>query len=82
MERMPDGFIKLIVRRDNDEIVGGAIVGNMASELIHTLTLAIQKKLTLRDLSEIIYPHPTYSEAIGEVAHLGLGKPIHIKSHT
>ena len=83
LERTPEGFIKLIVEGSTKRIIGGVIVGNMASELIHVLALAIQKRLTLKDLSEVIYAHPTYSEMIGEVAHLGLGKPIHIKGqHT
>jgi len=81
LERTPEGFIKLIIEGSTKRIIGGVIVGNMASELIHVLALAIQRGLTLKDLSEVIYAHPTYSEMIGEVAHLGLGKPIHIKGH-
>ncbi len=78
LERTPDGFIKLIVEEGSGKLLGATIVGDGASELIHFLAAAMTFKLSVKELSEVIYPHPTVSECIGEVAHLALGEPIHV----
>ena len=60
-----DGFIKLITK--NGLIYGAHIVSKEASSLIHTLLLAIQKQITIRELKEICFAHPTYSEGFFEL---------------
>lgn len=71
-----DGFVKLIAARGR--LVGAAVVGPEASELIAELTFAIEVGATLEDLSLTIHAHPTLSEAIREAAEHGLGQAIHI----
>lgn len=71
-----DGFVKLIAARGR--LVGAAVVGPEASELIAELTFAIEVGATLEDLSLTIHSHPTLSEAIREAAEHGLGHAIHI----
>ena len=66
------GYIKLIESADTNELIGAAIIGADASNLISTLTLAIQNKLTSGQIRETIFPHPTTSEVIHEGA-MGLG---------
>ncbi len=78
LERTPDGFIKLIIDEGSKKLLGATIVGDGASEIIHSIAAAIMLGLTVRELSEVIYPHPTVSECLGEVAHLALGEPIHV----
>lgn len=73
-----EGFAKVLVA-DDGRVLGAQIVGNEASELIHVFCLAIAKKMSIKDIAEVIYSHPTYSEIIGEVANLALGRPMHIK---
>lgn len=64
-----DGFIKVICE---DNIIKGAhIVAKEASSLIHTLALAIKEKITIDNLKEFVFAHPTYAEGIHE-AILGL----------
>jgi len=58
------GFIKTIVSNKNGVIVGATIIGVEATEIIHELTLAVEKKLTITELREIIHAHPTVSEII------------------
>lgn len=71
-----DGFVKLVY--DNDKrIIGAHAFGPESDMIISTLTIAIEKKLTLDEIGEIVYPHPSMSEAIREVALIGSGKPIH-----
>ncbi|MFZ5893543.1 MAG: dihydrolipoyl dehydrogenase [Myxococcota bacterium] len=71
-----DGFVKLIAERGR--LVGAAVVGAEASELIAELTLAIEVGATLEDLSLTIHTHPTLSEAVREAADQGLGRAVHI----
>jgi pyruvate/2-oxoglutarate dehydrogenase complex dihydrolipoamide dehydrogenase (E3) component len=69
------GFVKLVTGRDN-VLLGATVVASRAGELLGELTLAIQKKLSLKDLAGIIHAYPTYSTAIQQlsaeasVAHL------------
>lgn len=57
-----DGFVKLLVSEETQEIVGGAVIGPHASELIHEIVVAIRFRATARDLLEVPHYHPTLSE--------------------
>jgi dihydrolipoamide dehydrogenase len=46
------------------------------------MTLAIEMGATLTDLDEIIYSHPSLSEALQEGAESALGRAIHILAKT
>lgn len=72
-----DGFVKVITTPDKKEILGVTICGKNASDLISQYTLAMESKLSLEDISLIIYPHPTYSELIMESAENVAGYAIH-----
>ncbi len=61
-----EGFIKIIVRQDNEEIVGGCIIGPKATELIAILTMAVSAHLTAKQVRAIIFAHPTLSESLRE----------------
>jgi pyruvate/2-oxoglutarate dehydrogenase complex dihydrolipoamide dehydrogenase (E3) component len=56
------GFVKLLAGQDSDEIVGAAVVGPRASELIHELVVAMRFRATAGQLSAIPHYHPTLSE--------------------
>lgn len=71
-----DGFVKLIAIAGR--LVGAAVVGPEASELIAELTFALEVGATLEDLSLTVHTHPTLSEAVREAAEHGLGRAIHI----
>ncbi|MEM1622877.1 MAG: dihydrolipoyl dehydrogenase [Sulfolobales archaeon] len=78
LAKSSEGFVKVLVG-DSGKILGAQIVGNEASELIHVFCLAVAKNLSIKDVADVIYAHPTYSEVIGEVANLALGRPMHIR---
>lgn len=64
------GFIKIQYHTESLEILGASIIGNDATELIHEFLVAINGKLTLNDLSKMIFAHPTLSESVLEaVSH-------------
>jgi dihydrolipoamide dehydrogenase len=67
-----EGFTKLLFDAENHRIVGGAIVGTHAGDLIGEIALAIEMGADEVDIGKTIHPHPTLGESIGmaaEVAH-------------
>lgn len=57
-----DGFVKLIVADQGREILGGAVVGPHASELIHEIVVAMRFRATAKQLADTPHYHPTLSE--------------------
>ncbi len=73
-----DGQTKLILEKETGIILGVGIVGVGAGELISEGILAVDQKMTGKDLAERIHPHPTLSETIMEAAEVHEGFPTHI----
>jgi dihydrolipoamide dehydrogenase len=73
-----DGFMKLVVRKDDGVIIGAQIVGPNASDMIAELGLAIEAGMTAEDIAMTIHAHPTLGEIAMEAAEVALGSPIHI----
>jgi dihydrolipoamide dehydrogenase len=60
------GFVKTISRADTKELVGMHIMGHGAAELIAQGAILIANKCTAADVENIVFAHPTMSEAIME----------------
>ena len=58
------GFIKIIVCSKTNTILGATIIGVEATEIIHELVIAVEKKVTTQELKNIIHSHPTVSEIV------------------
>lgn len=58
------GFMKVILSSQDGTVLGASVVGAEAVEIIHILTAAVERKVTLKELSGMIYAHPTISEII------------------
>ena len=65
-----EGFTKLIFDAETHRIVGGAIVGTGAGDLISELALAVEMGADATDIGKTIHPHPTLSESVGMAAEL------------
>ena len=66
------GFTKLIFDAETHRIIGGAIVGPSAGDMIGEVCLAIEMGCDAVDIGKTIHPHPTLGETVGmaaEVAH-------------
>jgi len=63
-----EGKIKLITEKESDKIIGAALIGIEASDLISELTLAVNLGLTAENLRETIHAHPTTAEVVHEAA--------------
>lgn len=67
-----EGFTKLLFDAETHRIVGGAIVGTHAGDMIGEVALAIEMGADAVDIGKTIHPHPTLGESLGmaaEVAH-------------
>jgi pyruvate/2-oxoglutarate dehydrogenase complex dihydrolipoamide dehydrogenase (E3) component len=63
-----EGFIKILHKKGSDEILGATIVASHAGEMISEITTAIANKIGLSQLSSVIHPYPTQTEAIKKAA--------------
>ena len=73
------GLTKLLIDKETEVILGGAVAGKNAGSLIPEIALAIEMGSTASDLSLTIHPHPTLSETIMESAELFYGGATHYK---
>ena len=62
------GTAKLIAEAASGRIIGVHIVGAYASETIWGASAVIEQELRVSDLRQLVFPHPTVSEAIREAA--------------
>ncbi len=65
-----EGFIKLMTDEDGHYLLGAAIIGYEASDIINVLTLAIQEKIPIAKLKRLVFPHPTIGEVIAQALDL------------
>ncbi len=63
-----EGFTKLIFDKETNRLLGGAIVGQHAGDLIGEICLGIEMGVEPMDLARTIHPHPTLIESIGMAA--------------
>jgi dihydrolipoamide dehydrogenase len=68
-----EGLTKWLVDPDTERILGCGIVGPGAGELIAEAVLAIEMKCKVRDITEAIHPHPTFSETLMNAGHVFFG---------
>ncbi|MFT7859712.1 MAG: dihydrolipoyl dehydrogenase [Sulfurimonas sp.] len=59
------GFAKVLISKEDYTILGAAIIGVEATEIIHELVFAVEKKLTIDELRDVVHAHPSVSEIIG-----------------
>jgi dihydrolipoamide dehydrogenase len=72
-----EGMVKIIAD-EKDKIIGAHILAPNASEIIPEITLAMNKRMKIQDVSSSIHIHPTLSEAVMEAALKVKNEAIHI----
>ncbi len=72
-----DGMVK-VVADEADRVIGAHLVAPAASEMMPVLTMAVSRGLTIKEVADIIYIHPTLSECIGEAALKARNEALHI----
>jgi dihydrolipoamide dehydrogenase len=59
-----NGICKVIADEDSGVLLGVHLLGGVCSEIIHGAAAMIEAELRIKDIKEIIFPHPTVSEII------------------
>ena len=67
------GMLKLIFARADKKLLGVSIIGEIATELIHTGMLVLDQGLTIDEFIEQVFNYPTLSETYKYAAYDGLG---------
>ncbi len=68
MQGVHDGFVKLFCRPGTGIVVGGVVVGPRASELVHSISIAVAESLTVDQLAHAFTVYPSMSGSIAEAA--------------
>ena len=55
------GLCKVIVGAKYGEVLGVHMLGNPCSEIIYGACMAIEQEMTLKEMQEVVFPHPTVS---------------------
>ena len=63
----PRGIVKVVVDADSHALLGVHMIGTPASEIIFGAATMIEAELRVEELREIVFPHPTVSEALRDV---------------
>ena len=73
----PHGFIKVVSDAENGKVLGVHMVGPRVTELLGEAVTALGFEADLKTWSEVIHPHPSLSEAVGEAIAAAAGCPVH-----
>ncbi|SMB96261.1 dihydrolipoyl dehydrogenase [Deinococcus hopiensis] len=73
-----DGFVKMVVEKDTDLLLGVHIVGPHASDMLGEASLALEMAATATDIALTIHAHPTLGESVLEAAEAVHKQAIHI----
>ena len=65
-----EGFVRVLVRKGTDHIVGATVVAAHAGDMISELTLAMKGNLGLKTIGETIHPYPTQADAMRKTGDL------------
>ena len=61
------GMCKVLTGEKHGEVIGVHMLGNPSSEIIYGACIAIEQEMTLKEMQEVVFPHPTVSEIFKEV---------------
>ncbi len=64
MMGIKDGFVKIIAREGSGTVIGGVIVAPRASELIYPIAMAVERRLTVDQVSRIFAVFPSLSASV------------------
>lgn len=61
-----EGFVRVVMDKKKQTVIGAFIAGDCASEMIALATLAVKKEVTLEEWRQLIVAHPSLSEMVKE----------------
>jgi len=75
--KQTSGFVKTVIDKKTLKILGVHMFGPHVTELLPEAVTMIKMDMTLADVKNVIYPHPTLSETVKESALAAAGEAIH-----
>jgi len=60
------GLCKVLIGEKYGEVLGVHMLGNPSSEMIYGAVMAIENEMTINEMKEVVFPHPTVSEIFKE----------------
>lgn len=70
---LEEGFLKLVASKEQGEILGVHIIGQMATEIIHYGLTLVERKLHLEDITAEVFNYPTLHDLYKYAAYDALG---------
>ena len=72
-----EGFVKILKHRETGQLLGVHMLGHNATECIAAAGALLHQKVTVTEVAEMVFAHPTMSEAIKEASEEALHAAIH-----
>ena len=72
------GFVRVIRHFEDECLLGVHVIGHNATEIIESATAMLTLKASAKDLAEMIFAHPTLSEAVKEAAEDAFQSAMHL----
>ena len=69
LDGQDEGFLKLILKKGTDKILGATVVADHAGDMIGVLSLAVTHEIGLSKFAGTIFPYPTQGEVIKKAAN-------------
>ena len=76
--RHTEGFAKMIRHRETGQLLGVHMIGHNATECIAAATGLLQQQVSMQEVAETVWAHPTIGEALKEAAEDALGMGLHL----
>lgn len=73
-----EGFVKVVRNRETGRLLGVHIIGHNATECIAAAGAMLHQQVSVQDVAETVFAHPTISEAIKEAAEDALAMGLHL----
>jgi dihydrolipoamide dehydrogenase len=64
-----NGFIKIVIDKQYNQIIGVHLLGNYASEIIYGASMMLETEMRTSDIEQLVFPHPSVSEVIKDAIH-------------
>ncbi len=61
------GILKVLIDKESEKILGCQIVGNGASELISVFSILISNQLSIKEIKNTVFPHPSIAEVLAYI---------------
>ena len=78
IEDATDGFVKIVAKEDDGEILGFHMIGSGVTEMIAEGVTAMGLEGGVAEMAHLIHAHPTLSESVHEALEAVFGAAIHI----